>query len=237
MTPPSRGYTDTVGPFEAKVNISPVEPPHRKGRRLQYAWNKLVKQIWWVGETRGLKTTGRRELRCGVAKSVIPRQKSNDGYGQVDAFADVRRYSKPPLSPNRSVETHHHYWWCIPVHRWTCMPGSETALEEPMCLVLRDIIHEGVVAKIVDDLYCSAEWPEEILHNWKRVLQALSKCILGWIWNSGTLQASQHRIATLASFSKPETVGRLKSFIGAYKVLLALLDTVFVGRLYYERII
>ena len=26
------------------------------------------------------------------------------------------------------------------------------------------------------------------------------------------------------------------SFIGAYKVLLALLDTVFVGRLYYERI-
>ena len=37
------------------------------------------------------------------------------------------------------------------------MRGSETALEEPMCLVLRDIIHEGVVAKIVDDLYCSVE--------------------------------------------------------------------------------
>ena len=88
------------------------------------------------------------------------------------------------------------------------MPGSETALEEPMCLVIRDIIHEGVVAKIVDDLYGSAESPEEILHNWKTVLQALSKCILGWIWNSGTFQAPQHRIATLASFSKPETVGR-----------------------------
>ena len=41
---------------------------------------------------------------------------------------------------------------------------------------------------------------------------------------------------SIASFSKPETVGRLKYFIGAYKVLLALLDTVVVGRLYYERI-
>ena len=234
MAPPSQGYTDAVGPFEAKVNISPVEPPHRKGRRPKFAWNKLVKQIWWVGETRGLKKTGRRELHCGVAKSVIPRRKSNDGYSLVTAFADVGRYSKPPPSPNRSVETHHHYWLFIPVHRWACMPGSETALEEPMCL--GGLIHEGVVAKIVDDPYCGVESPEEILHNWKRVLQALSKCILGWIWNSGTLQASQHRIATLASFSKPETVGRLKSFIGAYKVLLALLDTVVVGRLYYERI-
>ena len=46
MAPPSQGYTDAVGPFEAKVNISSVEPPHRKGRRPKYAWNKLVKQIW-----------------------------------------------------------------------------------------------------------------------------------------------------------------------------------------------
>ena len=71
---------------------------------------------------------------------------------------------------------------------------------------------------------------------WKRVLQALSKCILklsasnivinskstvilGLIWDSRTLQASPHRIAALASCSKPETFGRLKSFIGACKVL------------------
>ena len=233
MAPPSRGYTDAVGPFEAKVNISPVEPPHRKGRRPQYAWNKLVKQIWWVGETRGLKTTGRRDLRCGVAKSVIPRQKSNDGYGQVDAFADVGRYSKPPLSPNRSVETHHHYWWCIPVHRWTCMPGSETALEEPMCLVLRDIIHEGVVAKIVDDLYCSAEWPEEILHKYYSASGPL-QVHLGLdleLWYPSGLPASNCNPSVFQ-----QARNGWPSFIGAYKVLLALLDTVFVGRLYYERI-
>ena len=64
--------------------------------------------------------------------------------------------------------------------------------------------------------------------------------ILGWIWNSGALQASPHRIAALASCSKLETVGRLKSFIGAYKILtrvipqcsalLSPLDTVVAGR-------
>lgn len=116
------------------------------------------------------------------------------------------------------------------------MPGSETPLEELICRVLGDPIHEGVVAKMADGLYCGTDSPEELLHNWKRVPQALSECnlklsasktvinpkstvILGWIWNSGTIQASPHRIAALASCNKPETVGRLKSFIGAYKVL------------------
>ena len=96
------------------------------------------------------------------------------------------------------------------------MPGSETALEELLCRVLGDLIHEGVVAKIPDDLYYGADSPEELLQNWKQVFQALSKCnlklsasktvinpkstvILGWIRDSGTLQASPHRIAALAS--------------------------------------
>ncbi len=35
------------------------------------------------------------------------------------------------------------------------MPGSETALEELMCQVLGDLLEEGIVAKIADDLYCS----------------------------------------------------------------------------------
>ena len=37
------------------------------------------------------------------------------------------------------------------------MPGSETATEELMCRVLGDVIHEGVVAKIADDVYCEAD--------------------------------------------------------------------------------
>lgn len=57
-------------------------------------------------------------------------------------------------------------------------------------------------------IYTAAPNDQKKYYTNTTVLQALSKCILGWIWNSGTLQASQHRIATLASFSKPETVGR-----------------------------
>ena len=80
------------------------------------------------------------------------------------------------------------------------MPGSETALEEMMCRVLGDFIEEGFVAKLADDLYCGADSPEALLHNWQRVLQALDRCnlrlsptktvicpkttyILGWIWS------------------------------------------------------
>ena len=47
-----------------------------------------------------------------------------------------------------------------------------------MCRVLGNLIHDGVVVKISDDLYCGADSPEELLYHWKRVLQALSKCNL-----------------------------------------------------------
>ena len=124
----------------------------------------------------------------------------------------------------------------IHVHSAMGMPGSETALEELMCRILGDLLEEGVVAKIADDLYCGGNSVEELLHNWKRVLQALSKCdlklsasktvinpqsttILGWSWSSGTLQASPHHVAALTSCTVPSIVGRMKSFIGAYKVL------------------
>lgn len=143
------------------------------------------------------------------------------------------------------------------------MPGSETALEEVMCRVLGPLLQDGVVAKIADDLYCGSNTPLELLHNWKRVLQALHKCnlrlsahktiinpksttILGWIWSAGTLSASAHRLNTLATYPVPNTVGRLRSFIGAYKVLsrviprcssyLTPLDAVTAGRTSQESI-
>ena len=50
-----------------------------------------------------------------------------------------------------------------------------------------------------------------------------STTILGWIWMFGTLQANPHHIATLASCPAPETVGRMRSFFGAYKVLARVL--------------
>lgn len=134
------------------------------------------------------------------------------------------------------------------------MPGSETALEEVMCRVL---LQDGSVAKVADDLYCGGSTPQELLRNWKRVLQALHNCnlrlsahktiispktttILGWIWTADSLSASPHRLNTLATFPEPTTVGRLRSFIRAYKVLsrviprcssyLTPLDAVTAGR-------
>ena len=116
------------------------------------------------------------------------------------------------------------------------MPGSETVLEELMCRVLGDLLQEGVVAKLADDLYCGGNSPQELLDNWSRVLDALDLCnlrlsakktrvcpktttILGWVWTQGTLHASPHRIATLSSRVHPQTVLGLRSFIGAYKAL------------------
>lgn len=121
------------------------------------------------------------------------------------------------------------------------MPGSETALEELMCRVLGDLLEEGVVAKLADDLYCGGNTVEELLINWRKVLQALchsglrlsasktvicprQTVILGWMWSNGTLRATSHRVATLSCCSPPSKVGGMRSFIGAYKVLARVLQ-------------
>ena len=105
------------------------------------------------------------------------------------------------------------------------MPGSKTALEELMSRVLGDLLKEGIVTKIVDDLYCGRNSPGELLLNLKKVLQAPRKwglrlsasktsdnpqstMIPSWISNSGSLSASPHHITTLASCPEPGTVAR-----------------------------
>ena len=102
------------------------------------------------------------------------------------------------------------------------------------CLVI--CCRRELSPKIADNLYCGGNTPQELFENWKKVLQALYKCnlrlsasktvinpksttILGWIWSAGTLTASPHHVNTLASCPEPDTVGRMRSFVGAYKVL------------------
>ena len=116
------------------------------------------------------------------------------------------------------------------------MPGSETALQELMCRVLGECIQDGIVARLADDLYCGGNTLDELLNNWKRVLESLQRCnlklspsktficprsttILGWVWTQGKLSASPHRIAVLTNCPPPDTLRGLRSFIGAYKVL------------------
>ena len=111
------------------------------------------------------------------------------------------------------------------------MPGSETALEELMCCVLGDYLQLGIVAKLVDDLYCRGETIDDLLNNWGHILRALetsglhlsptktticprTTTILGWTWSEGRISASQHRISILSSCSNPETVFGLGPFLG-----------------------
>ena len=115
------------------------------------------------------------------------------------------------------------------------MPGSETALEEIMSHVSGEFIHEGFITKIVDDLYMGGDSEDELVSHWLVVLQALSKnnlglsslktviapkftTVLGWVWQNGSLRASQHHIAAIPSVKPHKTVHALCSFTGPYKI-------------------
>lgn len=116
------------------------------------------------------------------------------------------------------------------------MPGSETALEEILCRILGDQLTEGGVTKLADDIYCGGSTPEEAMREWERVLQSLndnglrlsasktticpkSVSILGWVWETGTISASPHRISTLATVDPPQTVRKMRSYVGSFKFL------------------
>ena len=53
------------------------------------------------------------------------------------------------------------------------MPCLEMALEELVCNVHIDVLQEGIVAKMADDLYCGGTTVEELAHSWQRVFHAL----------------------------------------------------------------
>ena len=53
----------------------------------------------------------------------------------------------------------------------------------------------------------------------KTIISPKTTTIFGWIWSAGSLSASPHRLNTLATYREPSTVGQMRSFIRAYKVL------------------
>ena len=269
------GYNGAAGPFQAVVNMGPVQPPQRKGRIPQYARNKLVELQAKFDELEECGVFHKPEDLGVVVEYLNPSflvKKSNGGFRLVTAFADVGRYCKPQpsLMPDvdstlRSIACWKHIivtdltsaFYQIPLSKESqkycgvatpfrgvrvysrCamgMPGSETALEELMCRVLGQLLEEGVIAKLADDLYCGGNTSDELLYNWRRVLEALHGCnlrlsakktvvsprsttILGWVWSNGNISASPHRVSTLATCKTPETVRGLRSFIGTVKVL------------------
>lgn len=268
-------YNGSMGPFEATINMGPVQPPQRKGRVPQYARDKLLELQQKFDDLENQGVFARPESLGITAEYLNPSflvKKSSGGFRLVTAFADVGRYSKPQpsLMPDVDSTLRNIAQWKylitsdltsafyqIPLSKSSMkycgvatpyrgvrvytrcamgMPGSETALEELMCRVLGNCIQDGVVAKLADDLYCGGNTLDELLTNWRRVLETLHKCnlklsptktiicprsttILGWVWSQGSLSASPHRVAVLSKCPPPETVRGLRSFIGAYKVL------------------
>ena len=124
------------------------------------------------------------------------------------------------------------------VYTTGCMglPGTEVALEELTCKILGDLVMNGCVAKVADDLYIGGASEKDLLDNFRIVLHRLkennlrlsarktviapaSTVILGWIWSQGQLQASPHRLSSLAECQKPTTVSAMRSFIGSYRFL------------------
>ena len=116
------------------------------------------------------------------------------------------------------------------------LPGVEVALEELTCLILGDMVKEGKVAKIADDLFIGGNSPEELKSNLQEVLIKLHEnniklkaskttvapkevTILGWIWNGGKLRASSHRLLALSTCTRPDTVTAMRSYLGAYRFL------------------
>ena len=121
------------------------------------------------------------------------------------------------------------------------LPGVEVALEELTCLLLGDMVKDGRVAKLADDLFIGGNTVQELLENFQLVLQKLlendirlspaktfiapaSVILLGWLWSSGTLKASSHKLNTLATCPQPVTVSGLKSYIGTYRFLSRVLE-------------
>ena len=143
------------------------------------------------------------------------------------------------------------------------MPGSTECLDQLMFRILGNLIYEGVVMKIADDLYVGGNDVQSLLYNWERVLQLFEQTnlrlspaktvicpvnttVLGWIWSAGSISVSPHKINPLTQCSLPTTVKGLRAWCGAakhikaciphYSSILADLETATAGKESRDRI-
>lgn len=114
--PNFKGYNGASGPFEAKVNMGPVQPPQRKGRLPQYARNQLV-ELQEKFDTLESQGVFKRPEDINVSVEYLNPsflvKKSNGGHRLVTAFSDVARYSKPQpsLLPDVDATLRHIAQW------------------------------------------------------------------------------------------------------------------------------
>ena len=116
------------------------------------------------------------------------------------------------------------------------MPGSSEYLNELLSRVLGDLMQEGFIIVLADDLYIGGDTVPELFRHWSKVLHRMQQnnislsphktvigpkrtTILGWIWNSGKISVGAHKINPLISVEPPKTSTAMRSFIGAYKAI------------------
>jgi hypothetical protein len=95
------GYNGAIGPFEASVNMGPVQPQQRKGRMPQYSKDILVE----LQKQRVLRRPEDLGLSVEYINPSFLVKKPSGGYRLVTAFADVDRYSKPQPSLMPDVDS------------------------------------------------------------------------------------------------------------------------------------
>ena len=85
-------------------------------------------------------------------------------------------------------------------------------------------------------MYVGAQNISDLTLSWQKVLHQLQRnnlylsaaktaiapkrtTVLGWIWDSGTISISPHKVSPLVNSDPPKTCSSMRSFIGAYKAL------------------
>ena len=250
-----RGYNVNVRPFEAVVNIGPVEPLQRKGHLPQYAFNQLAELQNKFDELESMGVFVRPKdvpITVEYLNPSILVKKRNESFRLVTAFTDVGRYRKPQPALMPDVDStlckiaqwkhiistdlsnafyqiplsHNSMRYCgvVTLFRGVrvyarCamgMPASKTAVEELRCRVLGDLLEEGVdgtPTKLQKTTAVPGQQRSPFIRCKKTTICPSSTVILGWVWHLGTIQASPHRIATLARCDRPSTVKSIRSFI------------------------
>lgn len=103
-----KGYNGASGPFQAMVNMGPVQPPQCKGRVPQYSRDKLPELQETFNDLEEKRIFVKPENAGFKAKYLNPSflvKKQNSGFRLVTAFADVGRYSKPQRSLMPDVDS------------------------------------------------------------------------------------------------------------------------------------
>ena len=218
-----------VKPEDVNINVEYVSPSFlvkksNGGHRLVTAFNQLSDYVKPQPTAMGNVDSVLRQI---AQWKFIIKSDITDAYYHIEMAKDSMKYTGI-VSPFRGTYVYQ--------RAVMGLPGSEASLECLLSRILGNLMMSGKVVKLADDLYLGADSIEDLLQIWKEVLEIFKKnnlklkpskteicptstVILGWLWKCGTITATPHRLNTLAQCPPPETVHKLRSFVGTFKAL------------------